>query len=104
MSHPTADQYLIDKLRRHEVLTEDLDAAADRIERLREGLTLAREWLSGWGSAEPYVKRIDELLGSPADVPVTRDTIPCEEGFCPNDALPGQSACAQHSTRTSPHE
>lgn len=34
MDSLTEDQYLIPKLRRHEVLTEDLDAAADFIEQL----------------------------------------------------------------------
>src|SRR6185295_448504 len=44
--------------------------AQRQLKALRDGLALAREWLGGWGSAEPYIARIDALLEqgrSPAD-------------------------------------
>ena len=53
----------IESLRDYAVLDgERLQALWEDRDRLREGLELAREWLEGWGSAEPYIARIDALL------------------------------------------
>jgi hypothetical protein len=36
--------------------------AQRQLKALRDGLALARDWLQGWASAEPYIARIDALL------------------------------------------
>lgn len=41
-----------------------IDEAIEENRRLRNGLELAREWLTGWVSAEPYLGKIDALLGN----------------------------------------
>lgn len=58
-------------------LQEGLEIERETQERLRHGLKLAREWLQGWGSAEPYISRIDALLnesGGP-QAPIAQITV-----------------------------
>ncbi|HXE08314.1 MAG TPA: hypothetical protein VN612_10480 [Acidobacteriaceae bacterium] len=44
------------------VLSKDYDAVVRDNECLRNTLLAAREWLSGWASAEPYIGMIDDAL------------------------------------------
>lgn len=43
-------------------LEEGLEIEREENQRLRKGLELAREWLDGWASAEPYISVIDSIL------------------------------------------
>lgn len=63
-----------------------LAALCDEIERLRAGLVAAREWLSGWASAEPYIGLIDAALGgSPVDTIATPGATPSGEPSIPSE-------------------